>query len=87
MRLELWERLLGALGAAPDCDAAQLSRAAAAALADTRGAPAAYPRLFYCVGEARPASTPGPAYPRARAEHTYKKLKKSVFRKIYNYFL
>lgn len=54
MRLELWERLLGALGAAPDCDAAQLSRAAAAALADTRAVSGAYPRLFYCVGEAWP---------------------------------
>ncbi|CAH2109282.1 unnamed protein product [Euphydryas editha] len=50
VRLELWERLLGALGASPDCDAAQLTRAAAAALADTRGVPHAYPRLFYCVG-------------------------------------
>ncbi|XP_045769734.1 uncharacterized protein LOC123870454 [Maniola jurtina] len=50
-RVELWEALLRALAAAPGGDAAQLDAAAAAALADTRVLPAAYPRLLLARGE------------------------------------
>ncbi|XP_069358072.1 uncharacterized protein [Maniola hyperantus] len=50
-RVELWEALLRALAAAPGGDAAQLDAAAAAALADTRALPAAYPRLLLARGE------------------------------------
>ncbi|XP_052741169.1 nuclease SbcCD subunit C-like isoform X1 [Bicyclus anynana] len=50
-RADLWCAVLRALAAAPGGDAAQLGAAAAAALADTRALPAAYPRLLHALGE------------------------------------